>query len=231
MCHWRRPEYTRLCIEYISRCHGIKDYTVLIHIDGDGNKDVAKECAKLLKSVKSLEVVKHGAHLGCNKNTKLALESGFAVSDYVIHIEDDVLVARDGLEYMEWASQFEGDPKIFTTGLWRHPAGWLPDQNRPWIPGHESLADYVGGFYVWGWGTWKTRWTEMRKGWTTGNDMHQSWDTILTQNVRKNRASFVPFISRSNNIGEALGTHRGANWIPHWADSPGFVEPHKFMKV
>lgn len=231
MCHWRRPDYTQKSIEYLSRCHGIKDYTVFIHIDGKGDPKVAEESLKLRPVVKVLQVIEHKSHLGCNGNTRKALDSGFAVSDYVIHIEDDILVAKDGLRFLEWASQFEEDKNIFTTGIWRHNDGWLPSQNRPWIPGHERIAAICGGFYVWGWATWKSRWKEMQQGWTKGDDMKASWDCILTHNVRGNRGSLLPFIGRANNIGEELGTHRGASWVQHWADSPGFVEPKTFERV
>lgn len=231
MCHWRRPDYTRTCLEYLSRCHGIGDYTVLIHIDGKADPKVAQEILNLKPSVKVLQVIENKTHLGCNENTRMALESGFAISDYVIHIEDDILVAKDGLRFLEWASQFENDPKIFTTGIWRHPSGWLPEQKRPWIPGHERIADIADGFHVWGWATWKSRWKDMEQGWTKGDDLTSSWDTVLTREARHGRVSLLPYIGRANNIGEHLGTHRGASWVSHWADSPGFVEPKTFERV
>lgn len=231
MCHWRRPDYTHTCLEYLSRCHGIKDYTVFIHIDGQSDPKVSVEALKLRPVVKVLQVIQHGSHLGCNGNTRKALDSGFAISDYVIHIEDDILVAKDGLRFLEWASQFENDKRIFTTGIWRHPSGWLPEQKRPWIPGHERLAGTTDGFHVWGWATWKSRWQEIDKGWTKGDDRTSSWDTVMSRQVRGNRVSFLPFIGRANNIGEHLGTHRGASWVSHWADSPGFVEPKTFERV
>lgn len=231
MCHWRRPEYTQKSLEYLSRCHGIGDYTVFIHIDGKADPKVAEESLKLKPSVKVLQIIEHKTHLGCNGNTRRALESGFAFSDYVIHIEDDILVAKDGLRFLEWASQFENDPKIFTTGIWRHPAGWLPEQKRPWITGHDRIAGIADGFHVWGWATWKSRWKEINDGWTKGDDHNSSWDTVLTKEVRKGRASLLPYIGRANNIGENMGTHRGAAWVSHWADSPGFVEPKTFERV
>lgn len=231
MCHWRRPEYSKTCVEYLKKCHGICDYTVLVHIDGKGDSQVSKECEKLRPSVKHLVITHHDKHMGCNGNTFAALESGFNESDYVIHIEDDILVARDGLRFLEWANQFESDPTLFTVGIWRHPFGWLPTQNTPWIPGHERMAGTIVGFYVWGWATWKSRWNEMKNGWTKGDDILASWDTILTRQVRGNRLSLQPYIGRANNIGEHLGTHRGASWECHWADSPGFVEPQSFERV
>lgn len=231
MCHWRRPEYTQKSIEYLSRCHGIKEYTAILHIDGRGDPFVARECLAFKPSVKSLVIVEHKDHIGCNRNTFEALKDGFEISDYVIHIEDDILVARDGLRFLEWATQFENDPSIFTVGIWRHPSGWLPTMKIPWIPGHERKAGTIFGFYVWGWATWKNRWQEMKLGWTTKDDRSGSWDTVITQQVRGSRLSLQPYIGRANNIGEHLGTHRGAAWECHWADSPGFKEPDGFERV
>lgn len=231
MCHWRRPEYSQKSLEYLSRCHGIAEYTVLMHIDGKPDPKVLEECERFSKVPDQYSIVQHPNHGGCNGNTFAALSSGFELSDYVIHLEDDILISRDGLQYFEWASQFENDPKIFTTGIWRNNNGWLPEQKRPWIPGHERLADFNPGFAVWGWATWKNRWIEMKAGWTKGDDHFASWDETLSKNVRGNRCSLLPYISRANNIGEHLGTHRGAAWLSHWADSPGFVEPGRFERV
>lgn len=231
MCHWRRPEYTAKCMEYLSRCYGVSEYDVICKIDGGGDPLVEKACAALKPFVRNLNIETHKNHLGCNRNTYSALEAGFQASDYVIHIEDDILFAREALMFLEWSRQFESDTSIFTTGVWRHHHGWLPEQKRPWIPGHERWAGTFPGFFVWGWATWRSRWEEMKAGWTKGDDMKASWDTILTHNVRGNRMSFLPYIGRANNIGEVLGTHRGASCVSHWADSPGFVEPKRFERI
>lgn len=233
MCHWRRPEYSRDSINHLSRCFGIKDYSVFIHIDGKGDANVKIECERLKPHVKALKITKHQSHLGCNQTTRLALTEGFAHSDYVIHCEDDVLLAKDSLRFFEWAFQFESDKTLFTTNAWRHHYGWLPKphQDRPWIPGHERWVSTFTGFFVWGWATWKSRWKEMERGWTKGKDREKSWDTALTREVRAGRLSLLPLIGRSNNIGAKLGTHRGAAWIPHWAESPGFVYPESFERI
>lgn len=233
MCHWRRPKYTRVCLEHLARCQGISDYTVIMHIDGKGDPGVLKECDKFRGKCAKLKLAPHLQHLGCSGNTFQALQDGFALSDYVIHIEDDVVFAKDALKFLEWASQFESDKRIFTTGAWRHHNGWLPppDQNRPWIPGHERWASLFPGFFVWGWATWQSRWQEMKAGWTKGPDTTRCWDTVLTREVRGKRYSFLPLIGRANNIGEDLGTHRGAQWINHWAESPGFIYPDHFERI
>lgn len=232
MCHWRRPEYSRSCLEHLSRCQGIEDYTVVIVIDGEGNPEVPIICGKFRKHVRRLEIVKQAKHLGCNATTRTALEIGFDMADYVIHIEDDILVARDGLRFLEWAQQFGKDATLFTTGIWRHNDGWLPNQNRPKPTEHDRIAGSILGFYVWGWGTWKDRWLEMKAGWTNGDDSSDtSWDTVLTQRVRGGRKSLLPYIGRANNIGEHLGTHRGASLVAYWAGSPGFVAPKDFERI
>lgn len=231
MCHWRRPDYTSNCMDHLSKCFGIQDYTVVAHIDGGAPESVSKGCERLRPFVRELIVKKHRSHKGCNGNTLSALVHGFSIGNYVVHVEDDILLAPDALEFSEWASQFESDPKIFTIGLWRHPKGWMPDQKRPWIPGHERKADGADGFHVWGWATWKSRWVEIEKAWTKGDDRTASWDTVMSTTVRGNRLSLLPYIARANNIGSDLGTHRGAAWLDHWADAPGFIPPHKFERV
>ena len=230
LCLWRRPNYTRTVLESLTRCPEIGTYTIFAGIDGGGDAGVIEElnnftACKVVPAIRS-------QHVGCNENTRLTLDAAFQESDFVIHLEDDVVVARDALRYMEWGRQFDSDKNLFTLSLWRHDKGWLPTHtDKPKPPDTDYIAENLSRFGVWGWGTWSDRWDEMKRGWTTGGDMEASWDIVLTEKIRNGRCDLSPHCSRAVNIGADLGTHRGEVTVEYWADSPDFVFPSEYKRV
>ena len=134
-CFWRRPAYTKKIIDALKKCKGIGEYLILIQQDGaDSKGDYGQSVVRnICESIDFAEarIVSESSHLGCNENTRRALAAGFVHSDYVIHIEDDVMVAPDALSYFEWARQFGSDPSLFIVSAWRHPAGWKPLARKP----------------------------------------------------------------------------------------------------
>ena len=222
LCFWKRPVYATAVLDALRRCDGIENYKLLIHLDGGGHPDMHY----LAASVDFCEriVVKRADHLGCNDMTRIALHHGFSHSDYVIHVEEDVVLAPDALRYFEWAEQFGKDGGIFTVSGWRHPSGWLPESGKPYDPVMGGEARTEPFFTCWGWATWRDRWDEMDAHWTTGTDLSLSWD-IAISGMRGTRFEVHPMISRAVNIGKLGGVHRGDSPLTYWAGSPGFTTP------
>lgn len=146
------------------------------------------------------------ARLGCNGNIKQALDAAWETEDdFVLLIEDDIIVTPDALKYVKWAKDaYRRDQSVRTIGLYRQFEG-------------EAEIDVFGVerkqfFTCWGWGTWKDRWQEISENWTTGDDSHDtSWDVVMSAGLG-DRYEIVPKLSRANNIGQEKGTHRGAAW-------------------
>lgn len=219
LCFWKRPDYATAVLESLRKCKGIENYKLLIHLDGCGNPEMpyvacaVDFCERI--------IVKRADHLGCNDMTRIALHHGFSHSDYVIHVEEDVVLAPDALQYFEWAERFVTDANIFTASGWRHPSGWLPESRKPYDSEMGGEARIEPFFTCWGWATWSDRWKEMDTHWTTGTDLSLSWD-IAISGTRGNRCEVHPMISRAMNIGEHGGVHRGSSMLSYWAGSPGF---------
>lgn len=229
LCLWRRPTYTRQVLEALSKCDGIQKYQLFVWIDGPRNAgDEVEAVRKLAHSIDFAPkiILARDFHVGCNLNTFGALYEAFKDHDYVVHVEDDVVLSTDALRWFEFGRQFAFDKNIWCVGAWRHEHGWLPG-NGEQAPGENFRYGLQKGFWIWGWATWKDRWEEMRAGWTRHYDAssNNSWDTVLTKTVRGNRMSLLPYISRAINIGEHAGTHTGATILPYWAGSSGFVQP------
>lgn len=181
----------------------------------------------------SADVKQFDRNMGCNHSTRTVLQRGFEISDYVIHVEEDVVMAPDSLRFFEWARQFGNDGTLLNIAALRHPDGWLPDRGA--FPDGQEVEKKVkreGAFSCWGWSTWKDRWAEMDKNWSTDTDRRLSWDIRIEELRRKWESSqLMPFISRIINIGAEGGVHRGDYLLPYWAGSPGFIAPAEYYVV
>lgn len=231
LCFYRRPKYAQQVVNALRECDGIQDYKLVFSLDGPINNEVLKICNGV--NWIEREVLTSKSNLSCNGNTRKALSRGFEMTDYLIHVEEDIVLAKDALRYFEWGRRFEGDKQVYTIGAWRHPSGWLPKHGR--FPAGQNIGGKVskhGGLWIWGWATWKDRWLDMDRNWTTKGDKVLSWDTCLTRHRHATgRYALVPYVSRAINIGAEAGTHTGATILDYWAGSPGFKIPETYQRV
>ena len=228
---WKRPKYVRQVLDHLSQCRGIDAYHLVVHLDGPANKAVRELCHAIKFAPHETRQF-HQNH-GCNQCTRTVLRRGFDLSDYVIHVEEDVLLAPDALQYFEWARQFGPDKTLLNVSGIRHPTGWLFEHGHfPDGQAIEQKAKRSGGFTCWGWATWKDRWQELDKIWSTEPDRKLSWDVRIEQYRRQHKlAELMPLVSRVQNIGAEQGTHRGEYVLSYWAGSPGFVTPSKYQAI
>ena len=211
MTGWRRPEYTKKVIDNLKRCIGIEGYTILPTIE-PGYPAVLD----VFNNLPNCNVVINDTRLGCGANTLKALQRGFDISDFVIHIEDDTVPGIDSLKYLEWANKtYENNNEIFTVTTYNrirdideiNPQNYFTSYRQKWYTG-------------WMWGTWKNRFEEMSKKWNFA-----SWDVNINKKIRGNRYEICPTIPRSQNIGEYLGTHvrpgywRKYHYSPIWINN------------
>ena len=210
---YNRPEYSRRSLAAIFGAKGFSKDKYNIHCaldchqDGLFNQEVYNVYASF--GISPLVALKKQ---GCNYTVKEALRLAWEDNpDFVLMIEDDIIISDDALMYIEWAAEkYKDDPSVRTIGLWGHENGYalgstLPEKEH----GKVMRQNY---FSCWGWGTWRDRWEEMLDKWTTGSDFHDtSWDVILSSHLGE-RVEILPSISRAYNCGEHGGTHRGRAW-------------------
>lgn len=230
MCVWRRVDIARNTLHALSQCPGIGDYRLLVHLDGNG----ATEMPDLFSGVSFMPVTvfRSPTQLGCNESTKRILSVAFEHADYVIHDEEDVMLAPDALHYFEWAKQFQSDPEVLSVAAWRHDAGWLAEHG-PFPDGQqiETKVSKFRCFHCWGWATWKDRWEKILANWTGNDDQTLSWDVAVEAfRAREKMYEIIPHVSRAFNIGHG-GIHRGDSWLSYWAGSGGFQPPTTFQLV
>jgi len=210
---YNRPEYTQRSLAAIFGAKGFnkdryKIFAAMDRIDsGSFNMDVLKVFQDF-----GINPYIVPSKYGCNYTIKAALELAWEDNpDFVLMIEDDIVISDDALVYIEWAAEkYKDDSSVRTIGLWGHDKGYsLGNPLTEMEHGRVMRQNY---FTCWGWGTWKDRWEEMFATWTTGDDRHDtSWDVIVSSHLG-DRAEILPSISRAYNCGELGGTHRGRAW-------------------
>lgn len=196
--HYNRPACTSKMIDYLSRCEGIDDYLVCFFVE-PGCKDVLNiinECG--LKK----EVVVNDTLKGCWSNKKQAVEYGFSRADYVIHVEDDILLSQDALKYFEWCRKtYINAEDIFSvTAFHRFNREQFFNTKCQCcgVPTSYYEIERRRSYSPWGWATWKNRWEEFQNDWN-------GHDAELELKFRGNRFEVFPTLSRCQNIGYIQG--------------------------
>jgi hypothetical protein len=202
-----RPEYTQRCIASILAMKGLGNTHIVASIDRQADGSLNQDVLQVLKKFG----INYGFSVdkaGCNGNVRHAIEYALATApDFIIMVEDDIILADDAFLYFQWAAKtYKDDLSVRTIGTyneWHESMGYIPD------PFSAKRQNY---FTCWGWGSWPDRIEEMLSNWTTGDDSHDtSWDVVVSSHLN-GRQEIVPLISRSYNCGDFNGTHRGRAW-------------------
>ena len=224
---YNRPEYSQRSIAAIFGAKGFAPdkYRIFCAIDCHADGSFNQEVYNIYQFFGVIPDVAEQKR-GCNYNVRRALELAWEDNpDFVLMIEDDIIISDDALQYIEWAAEkYKDDYSVHTIGLWGH-------DNQPSLP--ISPKDYgkvmrQNYFTCWGWGTWRDRWGEMFATWTTGSDHRDtSWDVVISKHLGE-MDEILPVISRAYNCGEHGGTHRGSAWPGIVAS--GIVPPDEPIK-
>lgn len=187
---WRRPDYLRQVLKSLRRCIGIREYKVWVMIDHGCLETLAVAVGE---SMDSWSVTYAEKPIGCNGMTRFACETGFAFSDYHIHLEDDCVPAKDCLCWFEWASRFKADDSVFSV------SGYSKETGRLDAYGRRSW------FTPWGWATWRSRWGQMLSWWR--EEARYPWAVQTNHWARQCRMEVYPVVARIQNIGRNGGAN------------------------
>lgn len=191
-----RPEYTRQWLAYLENVKGIEEYVILVH------SEPYDEILDMLSKTKlnigvTVEPNKRdiaGFGICCSNMWR----HGFDESDYVIACEDDVLLARDALDFLEFGRQFELDKEMLGVTCY---------SKVDVIPTEDLLYKFNKyGWVIWGGSMWKSRYDEVKDRWN-GFD-YTLWDMMKPRCV-----AYHPIVSRSRHIGLSKGIHVDSNTI------------------
>lgn len=228
---WKRPNYFRQVIKSLEQADKVDEYSIWVSVDG-GHPDKQKMMNNIAKNSKlNIEMFLQKQNFGCAKNTWKILETGFKYSeqDYIIHLEDDIVVAKDFITFMEAALlHYKDNPRVFSVGASSENKKVHTD---PEVAKHVNRKQF---FSCWGWGTWRRIWDEVSPGWfgihwnskrdntkqpPQGEEFLKvirksdkgSWAWPMNSYWRKDRWEVRPGIGRIFNIGRDNTTFGNAN--------------------
>lgn len=235
-----RPKYFRRVMHSLSKCEGIDRHAVHVFIDPS---DVTPEMESIALSFASNKanryVTVRTSRLGPHANKRLALKHAFDThnASFAMLLEDDVILARDALLFMEYARRtYAHDDSVFTV------TGYANNCKKEGCTIASVFHNALGRrrhYTPWFWGTWRNRWIEiMEAGWS-GWDVEMNFALDAKRNIRnsdidrglrRDRYEIFPVLSRSNNIGFENGFHshsftpeqmKAMHYIHCWAQSCG----------
>jgi hypothetical protein len=184
-------------------CHEIERCKVIAQIDwfDRATTDAIFEQLNRLNGKCNYYICINSIDRGCSENTLRALDRGFEQDDFVVHVEDDVLLYRDSLEMFDHMRRtYRDDESVFTVTAWNSRVNQHHD-----AMGRELRRNRW--FSPWGWATWRDRFEQMRQCW------HHSWDIIVNEVARQDRFQVHPTLGRSQNIGSYDATYvPSAEW-------------------
>jgi len=230
---WNRAEYIKRVVIALEQLNKIKEYKVIFSVDKSNEKELSKIKNILEKSELDKDIYYHEKNLGCAGNTRFCLDKGFEneFTDYVIHLEDDTIPAKDYLEFMEWGyEQSKNDPSIFAVCPFvRKDYNKVPlnemDINKCF---KKSWFETGGGFGItrFAWnkikemgniygvimpGNTKLRGEQWKKTCTINDKGTYGWP--MNMYFKEERLCIYPEVSRVQNIGEIGGKFNpSAQW-------------------
>ena len=194
--HYNRPTCTMDMLDHLAKCDGIENYKIICCVEPVNGVLPALIDGHPL----NVELVVNDRLLGLWANKKKALTLGFNEGDYVIHVEDDILLAKDALTMFEACYDLKDDPSIFTVTSYRGGDA-ASEGNGKIVSDAVKLQLGKSRWYTpWGWATWKDRWDSFKDEW----DGH---DQVLNHGIRGDRFEVFPLLSRTKSIGYKRGEY------------------------
>lgn len=153
---YNRPDHTRRTLDALCRADGAEETELIVFSDAaktdDARDNVRKvrETVREAKGFKSVEVREREENAGLAKSIIEGVSDVIEKSGKVIVLEDDLIVSKYFIRYMNSALNYYEGRGVF--GI----SGYSPKVEIP--------IDYPFTTYMierncsWGWGTWKKKW-------------------------------------------------------------------------
>lgn len=202
---YNRPGHTSALLKSIDACYLAQNSDLFVFIDGCKNHENEKACRDVRKLVdeyavhsrfKKCDVIKAESNKGLAKSVISGVSRIIEQYGRVIVLEDDLIVSRDFLQYMNEAlDRFEGDTRIWSISGYSFPM--------------KSTGNKKGVFFAprgcsWGWATWKDRWTLV------------DWDVSDYSQFRRSHADRISFAKGGGDLPYMLDDQM-AGLIDSWA--------------
>lgn len=172
MIAYNRPDLLRLSMRNVALADGADGHEIFVFVDGPrSSDDIIKQndihaivTSYQQEKLPKLKIIKRERNYGCRDNIVDAISQVISKYGKAIIIEDDILISRTFLEYMDEALAFYKDDK----SIWSINAYQSPNLRIPKDYPYDVYLNPVN--MCWGWGTWVDRWEQVdfdMKDWST----------------------------------------------------------------
>ncbi len=156
---FKRPEHTAKVLHALSECELFNETEVFLFCDGPkedftdadyNDLNAVRDLFRSFKGCLKTHLYISEKNLGLNRSIERGIDEVFKNHSRIIVLEDDIVVAKSFLKYMNSAlTLFETSKKVF------HISGFTPNMNV-----EKSKPDFffMRNAQVWGWATWSDRW-------------------------------------------------------------------------
>lgn len=155
---YNRPDHLIKSLKSLKKNKLSKKSTIIIYSDGAKNSEDKKKILKirkiikLVKGFKSKKIIERKKNYGTKKNITNAINESFKKYDKIIVIEDDLIVSKYFLSFMNYCLDRYKDKK----NIW-HINGW----SYPFMKKSSNDINFLRSMNCWGWATWKDRWKHL----------------------------------------------------------------------
>lgn len=158
---YKRLIHTRLTIDSLLKCEEAKDSIIYIFSDAPKIIEDEEEVLKVrdylnsISGFKQLYIIHRDTNFGLAKNIIFGLNELFETNDRFIILEDDIVVSKYFLKFMNDALNLYQNEK----NIW-HISGWNYPIN---CSNYQYNSYFLQLSNCWGWATWADRWKYSKK--------------------------------------------------------------------
>ncbi len=155
---WQRPSHTQRVLAALAASAGAAETDLFVFVDGPRHDREASRVAEVIEiagaasGFRSVSVQAARRNLGLSRSITGGVTSVLQHSERVIVVEDDIVVSRSFLEYMnDHLELYANDPTVASVH------GYVYPQSRD-LPS----TFFIAGADCWGWATWRRAWEHYR---------------------------------------------------------------------
>lgn len=152
---YNRPAHLKLTLAALRDAIGAHDTPLYIFSDGprpgqETRVDEVRSLCDKIQGFASVELIRRDTNIGLAANIIQGVSRLFEQHDSVVVLEDDLVVSRYFLRYINAALSFYADRGVFSI------AGYTPNIAMP--PDYQSTTYALRRNCSWGWATWRSKW-------------------------------------------------------------------------
>tara|TARA_B100000989_G_scaffold298895_1_gene290832 strand:+ start:23417 stop:24382 length:966 start_codon:yes stop_codon:yes gene_type:complete len=195
-------------LKSVSRCVGFSEHRLFIFSDNFKNYTDKKPVDKIRNILikfsaknKNVTLIFRNKNLGLKKNITFGINEIISKYKRVIVLEDDLILSRNFLLYMNSGLNFyKNDKKVFSIN------GYVPKLPKKLLRNYNYDNFLLYSTSSWGWGTWYDRWKIFKAKFKVDKDNIKKVKKIFSLAPNENYFSFLDINLRNKDL-----------WAANWS--------------